>query len=198
MLGVNYCRSPAQLCNEKCCPPDETCAVVKNDPDHEACCPSWRVICGGVCCDEREDCGPNGQCTVIPDAPDLCPPSCACCTVETVECGNKQLLGYTLPDGQPGWRCVAVGKLCPNEACGGGQTCCGPGDDGRFHCCADDRFCCNGQCCPLADSCCRDPEYGLPHGTCFSPARLLSSPSNCGKCGNKCPPHKVCRGGECK
>jgi hypothetical protein len=224
--GNAFCKAVADLCGGQCCSPYVECASSRSDPNARVCCPAERHVCNGVCCDADESCADDdGRCIAAPAT--LCRPPCdadsrccggssssdtsqccACCTVEKDECGRWQLLGFTLPDGSPERQCIAAEQLCPELACGPGQSCCSGTSGTRHQCCGDDQACCDGRCCQPGDVCnagqcvslCPDSPCAPGQSCCRSTTGMQQQccgPDQACCDGRCCKPDEECKAGQC-
>ena len=100
-------------------------------------------------------------------------------------------------EGPAGRTCVELCHISGWVGCGAGSTCCP-----HVTCDPD-----GGGCSILQGHCCRSPYVCGPGFSCICPAGLTDcngdcvnisqNPSNCGRCGNLCPPGFVCTAGSC-
>jgi hypothetical protein len=162
-------RCPAsRQCEAGCCPRRRVCC----DPTSLTCCAKGDECCNvgpgtGSCCRRPNRCGvPYGQ-DAAPQ--DCCPPErqwltttgiVRCCPEGTRSLGTGVSTngGPCCPDAAYcGGACCAAGSVCVDPA---SQRCCAPEQVCGASCCAGGD-CCNGECCPSAQSC-----WGCVGGAC--------------------------------
>jgi hypothetical protein len=113
-------------CNDGC-PECHVCNSNTNTCE-DTCGPGWKCCPGGHCCEECEDCGPNGTCNF----------HCRCQEDTHCVANNGEVF------------CCAPGKVCCPGSRFGTSCCCTPGEDfcrGDGACCwiIDPGTCCGGE-----------------------------------------------------
>ncbi len=170
------------------CAPDQACIKgACTDVKAENACTPQQTNCSGACVMLSSDIHHCGDCTTV------CAPDETCREGSCVKgCAN----GYTLIDGQcydtdkDSEHCGEQDIACPpNTACVNGSCTCIRG----YQDCDNDitngceAMLCPGSCSPTQSKCTQD-------GECID---LLTSPDNCGKCGNACHENESCVLGSC-
>lgn len=185
-------------------------------------CPPGTINCGGQCVDTSTDasnCGACGNVCSFPNAQGICNAG-ACqlgpCDAGFADCDGNPANGCETNLNSDASNCGACGNTCPpGYQCNNGSCTCPPGtvDCGgqcvdistdASNCGACGNICsfpnaqgiCNAGACQLGpcDAGFADCDGNSANGC---ETNLITDNSNCGACGNACPPGFSCQGGAC-